>query len=60
MSSYSTCCHASVTVEETVELFHGSDDDYELKIPFIVCNNCNKIQLTVHTPGNRQRMKQAI
>lgn len=53
MTGYSTCCDAKVTIEERVEFFHGSDDDYELKIPFIVCNDCNKIQLTVHTSVER-------
>lgn len=60
MSSYSTCCHARLKVEERVEFLHGCDDDYELKIPFVVCNNCNKIQLTVHTPVDRQDNKQSL
>ncbi len=41
----SDCCSASLKKEPQAELYHGSDDDYELVIPFLVCSKCGKIQL---------------
>lgn len=54
MSSYSTCCHSELKVAEGIEHFHGSDDGYELKIPYVVCETCNKIQVTPYLSVNKQ------
>lgn len=45
MKGYSKCCQAELIVEEGVEYFHGCDDDYELKIPFVLCSKCRTVQL---------------
>ncbi|WP_169819166.1 hypothetical protein [Anaerobacillus arseniciselenatis] len=39
----SNCCQASVKSELREELYHGNDDEYELKIPFLLCSNCGEL-----------------
>jgi hypothetical protein len=41
----SDCCAAALKTERQVERYHGSDDNYELVIPFQICSKCGKIQL---------------
>lgn len=44
----STCCSEPLETKYIEELFHGSDDDYELFIPFQICTKCGKIDFTKH------------
>lgn len=37
------CCNGDMKVELMVDLFHGADDDYELKIPVQTCSVCGKV-----------------
>ncbi|WNF35004.1 hypothetical protein RJD24_10980 [Bacillaceae bacterium IKA-2] len=39
----SSCCSIKLKLEFKTELFHGSDDGYELKIPFYTCPNCGEL-----------------
>lgn len=43
----SSCCHAALKTVHREDLFHGSDDDYALIIPFQICSKCGEIQLSV-------------
>lgn len=38
----SKCCNAKIKVEFREEYYHGSDDDYPLKVPVLVCTKCGK------------------
>lgn len=49
----SDCCSAALKKEPQAELYHGSDDDYELVIPFLVCSKCGKIQLKAVETDNQ-------
>ncbi|MBV7509336.1 hypothetical protein KW850_29615 [Bacillus sp. sid0103] len=41
----STCCFESLESRHLPELYHGADDDYELRIPYLVCTKCGSINL---------------
>ncbi|MFE8701532.1 hypothetical protein ACFYKX_13085 [Cytobacillus sp. FJAT-54145] len=41
----SSCCHADVKKSNSIEYFHGADDDYELKIPVFNCSKCGKQEI---------------
>lgn len=40
----SRCCQAHLVQDEYVDSFHGSDDEYELKIPYYICEKCKKVE----------------
>lgn len=50
----SHCCVAPIVIEHRTELYHGSDDGYELMIPFLVCSECGDIQLAEFDMKNEQ------
>lgn len=41
----SICCSEALVINYQEELYHGSDDEYELVIPFLVCTGCGEIQI---------------
>lgn len=41
----STCCFESLETVQSIELYHGADDDFELSIPYLVCTKCGSINL---------------
>lgn len=49
----STCCSAPLQTKKIEELFHGSDDGYELFIPYQVCTECGKIDLKAFEKDER-------
>lgn len=53
----SICCLAPIITEHRPELYHGSDDGYELVIPFLVCSECGDIQLNTVDTKNDKRLQ---
>ncbi|WP_153126851.1 hypothetical protein [Peribacillus tepidiphilus] len=42
----SPCCLADLETHVLPELYHGSDDEYELVLPFLFCSECGNLVLT--------------
>ncbi len=60
MKGYSKCCQAELIIEEGVEYFHGCDDDYELKIPFVLCSKCRTVQLLPAKAVNDEEVEKRL
>ncbi|WP_158318952.1 hypothetical protein [Robertmurraya kyonggiensis] len=43
----SNCCQADLLKSSTIDYFHGADDDYELKVPVMICSQCESSEQLV-------------
>ncbi|WP_019153710.1 hypothetical protein [Robertmurraya massiliosenegalensis] len=43
----SSCCKAELLKSSRTDLFHGADDDYDLRVPVLTCSKCGHQEMLV-------------
>ncbi len=56
----SWCCNAKIKVEFHEEYYYCSDDDYPLKVPYLVCSKCGKRYLPQYTAEEQRELLESI